>query len=98
MSSFFAQLMSPGGGIMLIPFIRGVIMCLFLTTIIAFISGFARVHMAVLGSLAGGLLMSISFFMNQYEKVLAESKKESRTGSSAPTSTSSTTGERAKTD
>jgi hypothetical protein len=32
--------------------------------------------------------------MNQYEKVLAASKKESRTGSSAPTST----GERAKTD
>lgn len=73
-------------------------MCLFLTTIIAFISGFARVHMAVLGSLAGGLLMSISFFMSQYEKVLAASKKEGRTGNSAPASSNSNSGERAKTD
>jgi hypothetical protein len=98
MSSFFAQLMSPGGGIMLIPFIRGVIMCLFLTTIIAFVSGFARVHMAVLGSLAGGLLLSISFFMSQYEKVLATSKMEGRTTGSSTAASSSNSGERAKTD
>jgi len=73
-------------------------MCLFLTTIIAFVSGFARVHMAVLGSLAGGLLLSISFFMSQYEKVLATSKMEGRTTGSSTAASSSNSGERAKTD
>lgn len=94
MSSFFSQLMAPGGGVMLIPFIRGVIMCLFMTTIVAFICGVARVHMAVLGSLAGGLLLSISFFMSQYEQVVAASKKNVRAVSTSKASN----GERAKTD
>lgn len=86
MSSFVSQILSPGGGILLIPFIRMVIMVLFCTTSIAFCFGVARIHMAILSFLAGGLLMAISFFMNEYEKALANSKAKARmTGATVTT-------------
>ena len=82
---------------LLIPFIRMVIMVLFCTTSIAFCFGVARVHMAILSFLAGGLLLAISFFMSEYEKALANSKRKS--SSTAPTgATAVAAGERAKTD
>ena len=91
--SFAQQILAPGGGILLIPFIRSVIMCLFMTTVTAFLCGVARIHMAILSVLAGGLLLSISFFMSEFEKV-----QKSRNGASTSTGASSSTGERAKTD
>ena len=68
--SFVAQILQPGGGLLLIPFIRSVIMCLFMLTVTAFVAGVARIHMAILASLAGGLLLSISFFMGEYVMIL----------------------------
>ena len=42
--------------------------------------------MAILSFLAGGLLMAISFFMNEYEKALANSKAKARmTGATVTT-------------
>ena len=99
--SFAAQILQPGGGILLIPFIRTVITCLFLTTITAFIIGVARIHMAILSCLAGGLLLSISFFMSEYDKVLEnKNNRAAVAGAGAGGATTSTTssGERAKTD
>ena len=101
--SFAAQILQPGGGILLIPFIRTVITCLFLTTITAFIIGVARIHMAILSCLAGGLLLSISFFMSEYDKVLENKNNRAAVagaGAGAGGATTSTTssGERAKTD
>ena len=93
--SFVAQILQPGGGILIIPFIRSVIMCLFLLTSTAFIAGIARVHMAILACLAGCLLFSISFFMSEYEKVMKNNKNR---GSSGATATTTASGERNKTD
>jgi hypothetical protein len=55
----------------------------------------ARIHMAILASLAGGLLLSISFFMGEYEKAMSASKVKGRTGAVNATAASA---ERAKTD
>ena len=68
MSNAISQLFAPGGGVVLIPFIRFVIGCLLLTTLSAFTFGVARIHMAILSILSGGLLWSISFFQREYEK------------------------------
>jgi len=92
--SFVAQILQPGGGLLLIPFIRSVIMCLFMLTVTAFVAGVARVHMAILASLAGGLLLSISFFMSEYDKAMTASKEKSRSGAGSATPAS----ERAKSD
>ena len=101
--SFAAQILQPGGGILLIPFIRSVIMCLFITTLTAFVVGVARVHMAILSLLAGGLLLSISFFMSEYEKAMENAKArarngEAKEGASSTPQTSGAETERAKTD
>ena len=50
-------------------------MCLFLTTSTAFVIGVARVHMAILSCLGGGLLLSISFFMSEYDKAQEHAKR-----------------------
>jgi hypothetical protein len=99
MSSFAAQILQPGGGILLIPFIRSVIMCLLLTTLTGFLIGVARVHMAVLSFLGGGLLFSISFFMTEYDKALDSAKAKARTGEGSSSGSAVTaSGEGAKTD
>jgi hypothetical protein len=77
MASFVSQLMSPGGGIILIPFIRFVIVLLMLTTSTTFVFGVARLHMGILTVLSGGLLLSISFFENEYKKAMAYKNKSS---------------------
>mmetsp|Transcript_23133 Transcript_23133/g.33852 ORF Transcript_23133/g.33852 Transcript_23133/m.33852 type:complete len:96 (-) Transcript_23133:163-450(-) len=94
--SMISQILSPGGGILLIPFIRGVIMCLFATTTTAFLCGVARIHMAILSFLAGCLLLSISFFVGEYEKAMSNKSRGSSGGASS--SDSAAAGERAKTD
>mmetsp|Transcript_20001 Transcript_20001/g.30276 ORF Transcript_20001/g.30276 Transcript_20001/m.30276 type:complete len:93 (+) Transcript_20001:169-447(+) len=81
--SLFTEVLKPGGGILLIPFIRTVISCLFMTTVTAFICGVARMHMAILSFLAGGLLWSISFFMGEYEKAVDSAKRKGRNGNGA---------------
>lgn len=83
----------------MIPFIRTVILCLFVTTVTAFFFGVARVHMAILSFLGGGLLLSISFFMNEYDKVLHNSKNSSRNNSAITSSGEGrNAGDNAKTD
>ena len=57
--------------------------------------------MAILSCLAGGLLLSISFFMSEYDKVLEnKNNRAAVAGAGAGGATTSTTssGERAKTD
>lgn len=44
MSSFFAQIMEPGGGVKLLPFVRFVITVLFILTVIGAIVDVARIH------------------------------------------------------
>ena len=89
------QILQPGGGVLLIPFIRTVIMCLFVTTVTAFLFGVARIHMFILSCLGGGLLLSISFFMSEYEKALENAKHKSAKSTDAAAKSQ---GERAKTD
>jgi hypothetical protein len=68
MTSFFAQIMEPGGGIMLLPFVRVVIGCLLTLTVTTAILGVARVHMIILSGLSGGLLVSLYFFESEIKK------------------------------
>ena len=73
--SFIADVLAPGGAILLIPYIRMVIGSLLMTTLTAFCMGIARGHMAILSFLAGGLLLSISFFLNTFESVQKRNTK-----------------------
>jgi hypothetical protein len=68
MSSFFAQIMEPGGGLMLLPFVRVVIGCLLVLTATTGILGVARIHMIILTFLSGGLLASLYFFESEFKK------------------------------
>jgi ER protein Pkr1 len=68
MSSFFSQIMEPGGGVMLLPFVRLVIGCLLCLTIAAAIAGVARIHMIILSVLSSGLLLSLQFFESEFKK------------------------------
>jgi hypothetical protein len=76
MSSFMAQVMQPGGGVMLLPFVRGVIGLLLVLTLIGFSVGVARIHMAILSFLSAGLLVSLSMFESEYKKVNSYSNDE----------------------
>ena len=69
MSSFFAQIMEPGGGVKLLPFVRAVIALLFVLTVVGAIVGVARIHMVILSFLSAGLLASLSFFESEYTKL-----------------------------
>lgn len=68
MSSFFSQIMEPGGGVMLLPFVRLVIGCLLCLTVAAAVAGIARIHMIILSVLSSGLLLSLQFFESEYKK------------------------------
>ena len=70
MSSLFAQLMAPGGGVTLVPFTRGVCCCLFATTMTVFILGVARIHMGILSFLSAGMWVSLGVFQKEYELVM----------------------------
>eukprot|EP00571_Detonula_confervacea_P000403 CAMPEP_0172314672 /NCGR_PEP_ID=MMETSP1058-20130122/23096_1 /TAXON_ID=83371 /ORGANISM="Detonula confervacea, Strain CCMP 353" /LENGTH=97 /DNA_ID=CAMNT_0013028601 /DNA_START=77 /DNA_END=370 /DNA_ORIENTATION=- len=67
--SFIQDLLKPGGGVALIPFIRMTIMLLLLMVIIMGIAGIARIHMLVMGFLSVGLLVSISMFEKAWNDV-----------------------------
>lgn len=53
---------------MLLPFVRAVIGCLLILTVVAAIAGVARIHMIILSVLSSGLLLSLSFFESEYKK------------------------------
>jgi uncharacterized protein involved in cysteine biosynthesis len=76
--SMISQLLAPGGGIILIPFIKVIIGCLLLTCMTSFFLGVARIHMAILCFLSGGLLMSLSFFEGEYTRV--KNRREAAAG------------------
>jgi hypothetical protein len=82
--SFFAEIMQPGGGIILIPFVRVIITVLLVCTMMGFVAGVARIHMAVLSFLSGGLLFSLSMFEREFHKVHGRSSSST----AAPTTTS----------
>lgn len=94
MSSFVAQIMAPGGGVLLLPFVKAVVGVLMLTVLGIFIAGVARIHMAILAFLSGGLLVSLTFFEKEFKKQSA--RRES--GGSGPTSAPSSNKVAAKTD
>ena len=68
--NFIAQIMSPGGGILLIPFTRAVIGCLFLTTSTVFVMGVARIHMFILSLLSIGFYFALGKFEREYKLFL----------------------------
>eukprot|EP00535_Pseudo-nitzschia_heimii_P007862 CAMPEP_0197175386 /NCGR_PEP_ID=MMETSP1423-20130617/1617_1 /TAXON_ID=476441 /ORGANISM="Pseudo-nitzschia heimii, Strain UNC1101" /LENGTH=87 /DNA_ID=CAMNT_0042624529 /DNA_START=15 /DNA_END=278 /DNA_ORIENTATION=- len=69
MSSLIQEIMAPGGGVILIPFVRVVISLLLVLTIMGFVADVARIHMVVLGFLSAGLLFSLSMFEREFNKI-----------------------------
>jgi len=64
-----SEIMAPGGGVMLIPFVRVVISILLVLCIMGFVADVARIHMVVLGFLSSGLLLSLAMFEREFNKV-----------------------------
>jgi uncharacterized protein involved in cysteine biosynthesis len=95
MSSFFSQIMEPGGGVMLLPFVRLVIGCLLCLTVAAAIAGVARIHMIILSFLSSGLLLSLQFFESEFKKAR---RLHSGSNASSSTTTSGRQGQSNKTD
>ena len=85
MSSFVSQIMQPGGGLLLIPFVRVIIGTLLVLTLAGFCVGIARIHMAVLSFLSAGLLFSISMFESEYKKAQQYNSSQSSSSSSQTT-------------
>ncbi|KAL3782249.1 hypothetical protein HJC23_000312 [Cyclotella cryptica] len=96
MSSFISELLKPGGGIALIPFIRMTIATLLIMVVLMFIAGVARIHMAVLAFLSVGLLISISWFEKAWNDV--QSKRGGSTGADSSIGAGSRRKEQEKTD
>jgi hypothetical protein len=67
--SFISEIMAPGGGVKLIPFVRIIVGLLFACTVCIFVAGVARIHMAILGFLSAGLLVSLQMFETAYNEV-----------------------------
>jgi hypothetical protein len=63
-----SQILQPGGGVLLLPFVKIVVGLLLLTTLTVFAAGVARIHMAILSFLSAGLLFSLSMFEVEYKK------------------------------
>ena len=90
--------MQPGGGVMLLPFVRLVLCVLLMLTSGAFVAGVARIHMAVLTFLGVGLMVSLQFFESEYKKASKRVQAaESGGGSAPPSKASSSAGGGAKT-
>jgi hypothetical protein len=94
--SFFAEIMQPGGGIMLIPFVRVIITILLVLTLMGFVAGIARIHMGILSFLSAGLLFSLSMFEREFNKV--NGRQQQQQGKSPSMSSASTTQTSNKTD
>ncbi len=100
--NFITTIMSPGGGVHLIPFTRLIICCLFLTTSTVFLMGVARIHMFILSALSVGFYFALGVFQREYTKFLdgdSSSSKNVETvrnkgGENAKKSSSSTSSSR----
>lgn len=95
---FIQQILSPGGGLMLIPFTRAVICCLFLTTFSVFLIGVARVHMLILSFLSGGMWFALGYFEKAYKNAMHQGTvpdaTKSQSGSNNDVATKRTTNAR----
>lgn len=67
--TFIADVMAPGGGVLLLPFVRVVISILLVCCVGTFIAGVARIHMAILSFLSGGLLVSLHMFEKAFNNL-----------------------------
>lgn len=92
--SLFAEIMQPGGGLILIPFVRAVIALLLCCCLAGAIVGVARIHMIVLSFLSAGLLFSLGLFEREFQKVHGSSSS----AASVPTSQAGGNKNLAKTD
>jgi hypothetical protein len=82
--SFISDVMAPGGGVLLLPFVRLVITLLLICTVSIFIAGVARIHMAILSFLSGGLLVSLYMFENAYNNIKGRQESGTNSSSSRP--------------
>lgn len=73
---------------MLLPFVRIVVGILLALTSVAALLGVARIHMIILSFLSGGLLLSLSFFESEFNKIRGVSSGTT-TYSAAPVTSSS---------
>jgi hypothetical protein len=89
-----SQILEPGGGVMLLPFVRTVIAFLLLLCLTAAVFDVARIHMLILSFLSGGLLLSLSFFESEYKKV----RRASNSAAVAPTSSNNNNNNSHKSD
>ena len=94
--SLISDIMAPGGGVMLLPFVRVVVGVLLILTIAGFIAGVARIHMAILSFLSAGLLVSLSVFESEYKKVTSGGGNNTKAGKTTTSKPAATT--TAKTD
>eukprot|EP00339_Tiarina_fusa_P008380 CAMPEP_0117030974 /NCGR_PEP_ID=MMETSP0472-20121206/22316_1 /TAXON_ID=693140 ORGANISM="Tiarina fusus, Strain LIS" /NCGR_SAMPLE_ID=MMETSP0472 /ASSEMBLY_ACC=CAM_ASM_000603 /LENGTH=91 /DNA_ID=CAMNT_0004739203 /DNA_START=134 /DNA_END=409 /DNA_ORIENTATION=+ len=90
MSSMVTEIMQPGGGILLLPFVRGVISLLLVLTLAGFMAGVARIHMAILSFLGAGLLFSLSMFESEFKKARGDCKNDPVPSTSATTNNNKT--------
>ena len=91
MTSLFSEIMQPGGGVILIPFVRVVIALLLVLTMMGFVANVARIHMAILSFLSGGLLFSLSMFEREFKKAQGYHQQ-------GPASSSASSSKQAKSD
>mmetsp|Transcript_15757 Transcript_15757/g.32284 ORF Transcript_15757/g.32284 Transcript_15757/m.32284 type:complete len:93 (+) Transcript_15757:173-451(+) len=84
MTSIVSQLLAPGGGILLIPFIKGVVFCLLIVTSACMVADVARIHMAVLSFLSAGLLVSLTMFQNAWDRMQKTRTSEGSDDAAAP--------------
>jgi ER protein Pkr1 len=96
MTSLFAEIMQPGGGVILIPFVRVVIALLLVLTIMGFLAGVARIHMVVLAFLSSGLLFSLSMFEKEFRR--AQNRGGQHAPPTVPTQQGNSSSRQAKTD
>jgi ER protein Pkr1 len=88
-----SQILQPGGGVMLIPFVRLVVCLLLLLTVGAAVLDLARIHMVVLSVLSSGLLLSLSFFESEIKKQQGGGQHSSTSSATTTTRYSSLTGD-----
>jgi len=75
--------MEPGGGVMLLPFVRLVIVCLLVLCVTAAYFDVARLHMVILSVLSGGLLLSLQFFESEFKKLRGRGSSSSNNNSAS---------------
>ena len=97
-ASFITDLLSPGGGMQLIPFIRVVVMLLFAICLACFVAGVARIHMLIMSFLSAGLLVSLSFFQAEFNRVNGRRQGTDDASGDTAASSSSSESDRPKTD